>query len=250
MPSSHSIFQDMKALAIDDEALARRELARLLQTQRPGWKMLEAASVHEAMPVLEDGSPSVIFLDIEMPGADGFTLLERRGESLPPVIIVSAHSHHAVRAFEFRVLDYLLKPIEPDRLEASLRRLEETIAPEQGGGDGEPVRQLGDHLLISEATRCWFVALKDIAGIESDGNYVRLLGPTGHPMVPRSLDYFEARLDPKVYFRANRRMIINIHRINGLKRLPGGHYAAEVAGLGAVEFSRRQSQEFRQRFGF
>lgn len=211
--------------------------------------MLEAASVHEAMPVIEDELPSVIFLDIEMPGADGFTLLERHRDSLPPVIIVSAHSHHAVRAFEFRVLDYLLKPIEPERLEASLRRFEESGLPEESG-ENEPVRQLGEHLLISEASRCWFVALKDIAAIESDGNYVRLLGPVGHPMVPRSLDYFEARLDPRVYFRANRRMIINIHRINGLKRLPGGHYAAEVAGLGAVEFSRRQSQEFRQRFGF
>lgn len=239
----------MKALAIDDEPLARREIARLLGVHRPGWELLEAASVEDALPMMDGAPPDVVFLDIEMPGSDGFTLLERRGKAVPPVIVTSAHSHHAIRAFDFHVLDYLLKPVEPERLALAVDRLEEFHRQEHSSAS-EALRHLGDHLLVSDQARCWFIALRDIVAMESDGNYARLLGPPGRPMVPRSLDHLESRLDPKVFFRANRKVIINVQRIQSLRRLATGQFSAEMEGIGLVEFSRRQSQEFRQRFGF
>lgn len=239
----------MKALSIDDEPLARRELARLLGVHRPDWEFLEASSVEDALPLIDGMPPDVVFLDIEMPGLDGFTLLERRGKSVPPVIITSAHSHHAIRAFEFHVLDYLLKPVEPERLAVAVDRLED-FHREDSQPTPDGLRHLGDHLLVSDQARCWFVALRDVIAIESEGNYARLLGPAGRPLVPRSLDHLESRLDPKVFFRANRKLIINVQRIQSLRRLPNGQFVTEVEGMGVVEFSRRQSQEFRQRFGF
>ena len=239
----------MKTLAIDDEFHARQEIARLVELHRPDWTVLGAGSVDEALPLIEAENPDLIFLDIMMPGADGFSLWSRRDRPLPPVIIVSAYAEHALRAFEFHVLDYLLKPIEPGRFAKSIARFEEFLR-EDGATAHGGLRQLSDHLLICDQARCWFVAIREIAAIESDGNYGRLLGPAGQPMVPRTLDYFEEHLDPKVFFRANRKTIINVQRISGLRRKANGQFTAEIEPLGTVIFSRRQSQIFRQQFGF
>jgi two-component system LytT family response regulator len=241
----------MKALTIDDKPRARREMSRLLGIYRPQWQILEAGSVDEALAVLEEVSPGVIFLAADMPGKDGFQLLEQRTNALPPVVLTSNGAHHAAKAFDYQVLDYLLKPVDPERFLGALERVEECTRREESAvctNDG--ARGPGDHLLISDQYRCWFIAVGDIAAIESDGNYARLIGPAGNPMVPRTLDYMEGRLDPKLFFRANRKMIINVSRITAVRRVGAGQYAADIEPIGQVEFSRRQSQVFRQKFGF
>ncbi|MBL8267890.1 LytR/AlgR family response regulator transcription factor [Steroidobacter sp.] len=236
----------MKALIVDDEPLARRELRRLLADF--DWIEIvgEAGNINEAQKAAEELTPELLFLDIQMPGGSGFDLLTRI-EHVPRVIFTTAYDHHAVQAFEVNALDYLLKPIEPERLAAALSRARapsasSSVATSRVIGQGSA---FVERLFIRDGSRCWFVPLREVCLMVAEGNYVRLHWNDARPLLARPLSSLEERLDPQRYFRANRRQIVNLEFIESVEMGNGGLLHAQLRGGPEVEISRRQARLFR-----
>ena len=229
----------MKAIIVDDEPPARREMKRLL-VDFPWMEIVgEAGSAAEAEALIEELHPELIFLDIQMPGGSGFDLLARL-EHVPQVVFTTAHDEHAVHAFEVSALDYLLKPIDPRRLASTLARVRraETIPAAKGG----PVLE---QLFIRDGGRCWFVPLREVQLLTSEGNYVRLSWGKIKPLLTRTLTALEQRLDPAQFFRANRRQIINLKFIEGIEAGVNGRLHAQLRDGPEIEISRRQARLFK-----
>jgi two-component system, LytTR family, response regulator len=229
----------MKALIVDDEPPARRELRRML-ADFPWIEIVgEAANVADAADKVGALSPDLLLLDIQMPGGTGFDLLARL-EYLPRVIFTTAHDEHAVRAFEVNALDYLLKPIDPRRLAAALAKVRR-VSDAAGPGD------VLDQIFVRDGSRCWFVPLAEVRLLTSEGNYVRLSWGTQKPLLGRALASLEQRIDPRRFFRANRRQIINLDFIAGVELGLGGRLHVQLKDGLEVEISRRQARLFKTR---
>ena len=233
----------MKALIIDDEPPARRELRRLLAEF--SWIEIigEAGNVAQAAAMIETLSPALIFLDIQMPGGSGFDLLACL-DHLPQVIFTTAHDEHAVRAFEVNALDYLLKPIDPARLTAALARVKSA-----GTAPRPQPESVLEQLFVRDGPRCWFVPLREVRLLSSEGNYVRLSWGRTQPLLGRALAALEQRLDPNRFFRANRRQIINLDFIENVELGVNGRLHVQLREGPEVEISRRQARVFRAQRG-
>jgi two-component system LytT family response regulator len=233
----------MKALIIDDERLARNELRRLLRAHPEIAVVGEAANAGEAEAAVERLRPDLLFLDVQMPGRSGFDLLAAL-DPVPAVIFTTAYDQYALRAFEVSALDYLVKPIEPARLAAAVEkvRAHPPAAPSSGAR-----LTADDRVFVKDGDRCWFVRLGDVRLFESEGNYTRLYFGREKPLVYRSLSYLEERLDPKTFFRANRKHILNLKRITSIDAWFGGGLRARLEDGTEIELSRRQAQKFRER---
>ena len=236
----------MKALLIDDERLARNELRRLLKAHEDIEIVGEATDVDDAMAKIEALRPELIFLDVQMPGGDGFSLLEKLEPPLPLVIFTTAYDEFAVKAFEFNALDYLLKPVDPNRLVAGLEKLRQR-ATEAAAAPAEHRLTSDDKVFVREGERCWFVPVKNIRLLESEGNYTRVHFDEQKPQLFRSLTAMEERLDSKQFFRANRKQVINLAWVDGIEPWFSGGLLVRLKGGLKVELSRRQAQEFRER---
>jgi two-component system LytT family response regulator len=238
----------MKALLIDDERLARNELRRLLAPHTTVAVVGEAANAEEARGRIAELSPDLIFLDVQMPGEDGFALLESLEPPLPLVIFTTAYDEFAVKAVDFNALDYLMKPVDPARLAAALEKLKpRTEGAGLGAGGERPARLApGDKVFVREGERCWFVELKSIRLMESEGNYTRLHFGDAQPQLFRSLNAMEERLDAKYFFRANRRQIINLSWIERIEPWFSGGLLVHLKGGPKIELSRRQALAFRE----
>jgi two-component system LytT family response regulator len=231
----------MKSLIVDDEPLARRELRRLL-AEFPWVEIVgEAADVSEAAARIEALTPDLLFLDVQMPGGSGFDLLARL-DHVPHVIFTTAYDHHAVRAFDVNALDYLLKPIEPQRLAAAVTKARSM--PEDRDAEVPPNEVL-ERLFVRDGVRCWFVPLREVCMLMAEGNYVRLFWGKERPLLGRPLHSLEQRLDSKRFFRANRRQIINVDFIASVEAGVGGQLHVQLRGGPEVEISRRQARLFR-----
>jgi len=229
----------MKAMIIDDEPPARRELRRLL-TGFPWVEIVgEAGNVDQAAGVVETLSPELLFLDIQMPGGSGFDLLARL-EDVPQVIFTTAYDEHAVRAFKVDALDYLLKPIEPARLAEALGRVKSAEAARTP----KPHAVL-EQIFVRDGSRCWFVPLREVRLLTSEGNYIRLSWGKSQPLLGRALAALEQRLDPTRFFRANRRQIINLDFIETVELGVNGRLHAQLRDGPEVEISRRQARLFK-----
>jgi two-component system LytT family response regulator len=228
-------------MIIDDEPLARRELRRLL-LEFPWVDIVgEAGQVVEAAEKIEALTPELLFLDIQMPGGSGFDLLARL-EHLPQVIFTTAHSEHAVHAFEVNALDYLLKPVEPERLTAALTRIERG-----GGAPAPPADAPLEQLFVRDGPRCWFIPLREVRLFSAEGNYVRLMWGKLQPLLGRPLTVLEQRLDAKHFFRANRGQIINLDFIESVEAGINGRLHVQLRDGGPeVEISRRQARRFKE----
>jgi two-component system LytT family response regulator len=227
----------MRAVIVDDETPARREMRRLLAEF--SWIRIvgEAAGIEEAQTLIDELNPALLFLDIQMPGGSGFDLLARL-EHVPRVIFTTAHDEHAVQAFEVNALDYLLKPIDPRRLAAALARVEAAASTAQR-------RDLLEQLFVKDGGRCWFVPLREVQLLTSEGNYVRLYWGKEQPLLARNLLAIEQRLDPTQFFRANRSQIVNLKFIASVEHGAGGRLHALLRDGQEVEISRRQARVFK-----
>jgi two-component system LytT family response regulator len=229
----------MKALLVDDERLARAGLRRLLKAHDDITIIGEAANAEEAAAQIHRLHPDVVFLDVEMPGRSGLEMLEELDE-LPAVIFTTAHEDYAVRAFEFSAVDYLLKPIVAERLAAALDRLRRAGKSKEAGTDRD------SRVFLRDGERCWIVALEEIRMLESEGNYTRVYFGENRPLIYKSLNALEARLNPAIFFRASRSHIVNLRNIQALAPQPDGGLVATLTGGLKIGISRRQSRKLRE----
>jgi two-component system LytT family response regulator len=240
----------MRTLIVDDERLARNELKRLLEPYTKIEIVAEAANAEEALKLIEELQPELLFLDIQMPGKNGFELLSSIEGKSPEVIFTTAYDEYAIKAFEYNALDYLLKPIDTERLKETIHRIEENQAqPESPAHANERVEKVlgeNDQVFVKDGEKCWFVKLGKIRLFESMGNYVRLHFDDQKPLVLKSLNNLEERLDPNTYFRANRKHIINLHWIEKIEPWFSGGLLVTLQGGDKIEISRRQAIRFKE----
>ena len=236
----------MKALIIDDTRLARQELHYLLDQRKDIDVLGEAESADEAEEKIKQLKPDLLFLDIQMPGRDGFELLESLDE-VPNVIFTTAYSEFAMKAFEYNALDYLKKPVTEDRLDKALDKLKEQYV--------EPIENkklLTDEsqVFVKDGEKCWFVHLKEVRMFEIWDNYTRIYFQDQKPMIPKTLQYMETRLDPETFFRANRQQIINLKWVDKIEPWVSGTIRLYLKDGTEVEVSRRQTARFKELMSF
>ena len=238
----------MRAIIIDDERLARTELRKLLQDYPEVEVVDEAANADEAINKIDTLQPDLVFLDIQMPGKTGFDMLAEL-ERAPHVIFTTAYDEYALKAFEVNALDYLLKPIEPKRLADAMQKLhvaevkENHIVPENFN---QSILTEVDQVFVKDGERCWFVKLSDIRLFESVGNYAKVFFGGNKPLILKSLNALEERLDPKTFFRANRKHIVNLRMIEKIEPYFNGGLLLELKGGEKIEVSRRQTVKFKE----
>ncbi|MEQ9217700.1 MAG: response regulator [Cyclobacteriaceae bacterium] len=231
----------MKALIVDDERLARKELMSLLEGYKDIQVVGEATDAEDALEKITKIDPDLIFLDIQMPGKSGFDLLEDLDKS-PKVIFTTAYDEFAIKAFEFNALDYLLKPIQKERLGEAINKLrfEEERSP-KGEGLGE-----NDQVFVKDGEKCWFVKLSEVRLFESDGNYIKVYFRENKPMIHKSLNALDERLDSKTFFRASRKHIINLGWVDKIDTWFNGGLLVQLKGGEKIEVSRRQAARFKE----
>lgn len=233
----------MRALIIDDERLARKELAKLLE-EHPTIEIVgEAVNADEAEQMINDLNPDLLFLDIQMPGRIGFQLLESL-ESVPLVVFTTAYDEFALKAFEVNALDYLLKPIQAERLSEAVQKILEKERAKTGRGAGKKLG-LEDQVFVKDGERCWFVSLANIRFFESDGNYIKVYFEANRPMIHKSLNALDDRLDERAFFRASRKHIINLSWVESIEPWFNGGLMVKLKGGDKVEVSRRQAAKFK-----
>jgi two-component system LytT family response regulator len=237
----------LKAIIIDDERLARNELKKLLQEFPEIEVVAEAANAGEGLERIEQNNPDLIFLDIQMPGKTGFELLEEL-DRIPYVIFTTAYDEYALKAFEVNALDYLLKPIDLKRLADAIQKLHL-----QDEKDAMPVQTTNrslltesDQVFVKDGERCWFVKLSEIRLFESVGNYAKVFFGVNKPLILKSLNALEERLDEKTFFRANRKHIVNLRMIEKIEPYFNGGLLLELKGGEKIEVSRRQTVKFKE----
>lgn len=238
----------IKAVLIDDERLARNELKKLLADFPEIEVVGEACNASEGIEVIENLQPDLVFLDIQMPGKTGFDMLSELGKS-PHVIFTTAYDEYALKAFEVNALDYLLKPVEPKRLADAIQKLhvaEEKEAMAPAIGINKSLLSEHDQVFVKDGERCWFVKLSDIRLFESVGNYAKVFFGPNKPLILKSLNALEERLDEKVFFRANRKHIVNLRLIEKVEPYFNGGLLLELKGGEKIEVSRRQTVKFKE----
>ena len=239
----------IKAIIIDDERLARSELKKLL-TDYPEVEVLaEAANAGEGQAKIESLNPDLIFLDIQMPGKSGFEMLSGLDRA-PQVIFTTAYDEYALKAFEVNALDYLLKPIDPKRLQDAIQKLhlqeEREIQSITAMNTPKTLLTESDQVFVKDGERCWFVKLSEIRLFESLGNYAKVFFGPNKPLILKSLNALEERLDDKVFFRANRKHIVNLRMIEKIEPYFNGGLLLELKGGEKIEVSRRQTVKFKE----
>lgn len=244
-------MKEFKTIIIDDERLAREELKSLLKDFLEINIIDEAQNGDEGIEKISQLKPDLIFLDVSMPGMTGFEMLKKL-EYIPHVIFVTAYDEFALKAFEVNALDYLLKPVDIDRLTETIEKLrQKDESDSEATGSAKTIRgdrtlSLNDRVFIKDGEKCYFVKLADVRMLESDGNYVKVYFGTNRPLILRSLNSFEDRLDSEYFFRANRKFIINLEWIEHIENWFNGGLQVELKGGDKIEISRRQAIRFKE----
>ena len=244
----------MNVLLVDDSRLARTELRHLLLAFPDVAVVGEARHADEARAQIAALRPDLVLLDVQMPGQTGFELLASL-ETAPHVIFTTAYDEYALQAFAVNALDYLLKPVQEARLAAALAKARARLrtpvavpaladAPDLSPPQAPLTAQ--DQVFVKDGERCWFVKLADIKLFEISGSYTRIHFEGQRPLIPRTLQQLEARLDPKVFFRINRQQIINLKWIAGIEPWFSNTLRLTLRDGPEVEVSRQQSARFRE----
>ncbi len=247
-------MRQFKTIIIDDERLAREELKSMLSSFPEIEIIGEAKNGEEGILKIKEFRPDLIFLDISMPGMTGFEMLKKL-ENIPHVIFVTAYDEFALKAFEVNALDYVLKPIDPERLNEAIGKLR---SKEENDFESEEIivsrkdKKLttDDRIFIKDGEKCFFVQLSDVRMLESDGNYVKVHFGKSRPLILRSLNSFEERLNGAYFFRANRKFIINLDWVEKVDNWFNGGLQVELKSGDKVEISRRQAIRFKEMFHF
>lgn len=234
----------IRALIIDDERLARTELRKLLADFPEIEVAGEAVNARDGLDKIDSLNPDLLFLDIQMPDMTGFELLGELDKA-PRVIFITAYDEYAIKAFEFNALDYLLKPVEPQRLSDAIQKLRQEESEKAGNGNNNKLLE-NDQVFVKDGDHCWFVRLSDIRLFESVGNYARVYFGDNKPLILKSLNALEERLDERMFFRANRKHIVNMRMIEKIDTYFNGGLLLEMRGGEKIEVSRRQAVRFKE----
>lgn len=243
----------LRVLVVDDEAPARRKILRLLRQEPDVQVVGEADGAEAAIAAIEKQRPDLVFLDVQMPGADGFDVVEGISvEKMPRVIFVTAHDRFALKAFEVHAFDYLLKPFSEERLRAALERVRKEH-PKSSDGFASQLQQLmeqlerersiSDRILVQENGRARFVAARDISWVEADGNYVQLHCGAKTYTLRGTLDSMRDKLDPKSFVRINRSSMVKLDAIREMQRWFHGEYKVILQDATELRWSRRYVKE-------
>lgn len=239
----------IKAIVIDDERLARNELKKLLAEFPEIEVISEAANADEGMERIETLNPDLVFLDIQMPGKTGFDMLAEM-DRIPHVIFTTAYDEYALKAFEVNALDYLLKPVEPKRLADAIQKLHMQEEKETNHNthinNNRSLLEDDAQVFVKDGERCWFVKLNEIRLFESVGNYAKVYFGSNKPLILKSLNALEERLDEKTFFRANRKHIVNLRMIEKIEPYFNGGLLIDLKGGEKIEVSRRQTVKFKE----
>jgi two-component system LytT family response regulator len=239
--------EPLRVVLVDDERLARRALRALLAADGTVEVVGEASRVDEAEALIRRERPAVVFLDVQLRGETGFDLLARTAATFH-TIFVTAFDAYAVRAFEVHALDYLLKPVDPTRLDEALARARDPAATPT-----EPKRpatyRYDDLFFHDDARRPRYLRIRDIAFIRAAGNYTELHTAAGPPlMVLRSLSAWEAQLVDTPFVRVHRSVLVNLDFVDRIERGAGYTYELHVRGQSApLAMSRRRAMELKSR---
>ncbi|HEU4883305.1 MAG TPA: LytTR family DNA-binding domain-containing protein [Longimicrobium sp.] len=246
-------MEPFRVLIADDEPPARAKLRRLLDADPESSVAGEAASGTEAVEMIERLRPDLVFLDIQMPGADGFGVLQAVDPAaLPHVVFVTAYDEHALRAFEVHAVDYLLKPFDADRFRTALARAKERVrARPSAGEDGldarirrvlaeaRPAPAYLERVLVRTGTCAVFLRTDEVDWLEAEENYVRLHAGTESYLVRGTLAGLEERLDPARFIRVHRSHIVNLASIRELHPWSHGDWMIVLRDGRELMLSRR-----------
>ena len=240
----------INCVIIDDEPLARKGIKEYLEELDFLQLIGDFDSPLKASALLQTGDVQLIFLDIQMPGKTGFDLLSELDRA-PQVVFTTAYDEYALKAFEVNALDYLLKPVEPRRLADTMEKLSRgrhTATPGKAGLEYEKNSLLkeDDQVFVKDGERCWFVKLSEVRLFESVGNYAKVFFGPNKPLILKSLNSLEERLDEKMFFRATRKHIVNLRMIEKIEPYFNGGLLLELKGGEKIEVSRRQTVKFKE----
>jgi len=234
----------MRVVVVEDSRLARSGLVRMLAAH-PGVEVVgEADHPDTALPLIQATRPDVLFLDIQMAGADAFDLLAQLDEH-PRIVFTTAHAEYAVRSFEFDTVDYLLKPVSHERLAQAIRKLESRDGAAQAQEQKAPLDDKS-RIFIKDGERCHMVPLASIRCFESCKNHVQVYFGQQHAYVKKSLNSVEERLPRSMFFRVSRQHIVNLAAIVSIEEAIGAGYLVTLDNGKKLEISRRHAAELKE----
>ncbi|CAN5359785.1 LytTR family DNA-binding domain-containing protein [soil metagenome] len=234
----------ISVILIDDEPLAIADLRSMLKSFEQIEIVSEASNASMALVEIEKHRPDLIFLDINMPDKSGFDLLEELNES-PEVIFVTAYDQFAIKAFEVNALDYLMKPVNPDRLKEAVEKVQKKIYSQ---GTARELT-MEKRIFIKDGEQCHFVPLSEVFLIESVGNYARVFYRNEKPLLHKSLNYLDERLPGEFFFRASRQFILNTNYIKNIAPYFNSTLQVELQNGAKIDISQRQSVKFKEMMG-
>jgi two-component system, LytTR family, response regulator len=253
-------MKKLRTVIVDDEPLARERLASLLSAEPDIEIVRQCRDGEEAVSAIDQLTPDLVFLDVQMPALNGFEVIEAVGpDKMPLVIFVTAYDQHALRAFQVRALDYLLKPFDRERFQEALQRARAHIQRDETGDLGRRLLALvkdlrrdqpkTDRLVVKSGGRLFFLRTDEIDWIEAAGNYVRLHVGTASHLLRETMNSIEARLDPEKFFRIHRSRIVNMERIQEMQPWLNGEYAVVLRNGTRVTLSRGYREKLQERLG-
>jgi two-component system LytT family response regulator len=250
----------VRALVVDDEPLARERLRMLLAAE--DWLEIvhECTDGDSAVAAIQKLRPDLVFLDVEMPGASGFDVIEAIGaEHMPFVVFVTAYDKYAIKAFDVHAVDYLLKPFDRDRFHQALGRARQQLEQRSGGElerrllalvqDLKPAQQKLERFVIKSGGRVFFVRSEEIDWIEAAGNYVKLHVGTDAHLFRETMNTLESRLNPDTFYRIHRSHIVNIERVRELQPWFNGEYVVFLKNGTRLTLSRGYREKLQERIG-
>lgn len=251
----------LRVLLVDDEPLVRRGVRAFLADERDVEVVAEARNGTEAVEGIRAHAPDLVFLDVQMPGLDGFGVVAEVGaERMPAVVFVTAFDEYALRAFEVHAVDYLLKPFDEPRFRTALGRARERLAARRQPHAADPAlaallaelrprTRHADRLLVKGNERVLVVEVEDVDYVEAADNYVRLHTRSGRHLMRETIKAMEARLDPGRFVRIHRSVIVNLTRVRELQPLFNGEMAVVLKDGTTLTMSRGYRDAFVERFG-
>ncbi len=237
----------IKAVIVEDSRLARNELKELIKKYGDIELVGEAENVDNGVELIQNTSPDLLFLDINMPEKDGFELLELLDE-VPITVFTTAFDEYAIKSFEYNALDYLLKPVSDKRFAMAMAKVRVKMenADQHKGAETKKLSE-GSQIFIKDGEACWLVKIGNISLFEIVGNYTRVYFEDKKPLLYKSLNQIEEKLPEISFFRANRQQIVNTNFIENVVPWFNGKLKLTLRNGEEVEVSRRQSYIFKDK---